>query len=53
MATECVAEMEKRPRKRARLTWDVVPHDEEEEVGLCVVVSLWFNPDIGSRVRAS
>jgi len=31
MATECVAEMEKRPRKRARLTWDVAPHDEEEE----------------------
>lgn len=30
MATECVAEMEKRPRKRARLTWDVAPHDEEE-----------------------
>lgn len=30
MAMECVAEMEKRPRKRARLTWDVAPHDEEE-----------------------
>eukprot|EP01018_Ginkgo_biloba_P024163 Gb_40905 [translate_table: standard] len=44
MAMDCVAEyrdMEKRPRKRARMTWDVAPYDEE--VGLCSDLSckLW------------